>query len=120
IDTSTDSGANWTARESSRNWQSVASSSDGSKLVAVVYSGQIYTSTDSGANWTARGSSTLWISVASSADGSTLVAEVYDGQIYTSSANSTPGTGGYVIGGQSTAIELQYIGNKQFLPLSHE
>jgi len=33
----------WTARESNRSWRSVASSADGSKLVAVVYGGQIYT-----------------------------------------------------------------------------
>ena len=37
-------GATWTARDSSRSWTSVASSADGSKLVAVVNSGQIYTS----------------------------------------------------------------------------
>ena len=37
-------------------WRSVASSADGTKLVAAVYNGQIYTSTDSGMNWTARDS----------------------------------------------------------------
>ena len=74
----------WTARESGRNWQSVASSADGAKLVAVVYNGQIYTSIDSGATWTARESSRVWSSVASSADGTKLVAVVSGGQIYTS------------------------------------
>ena len=38
-------GALWTARDSVRNWVGVASSSDGTKLVASVYGGQIYTST---------------------------------------------------------------------------
>lgn len=33
----------WTARETTRNWFAVAASADGSKLVAVVGSGQIYT-----------------------------------------------------------------------------
>ena len=33
----------WTPRESVRNWASVASSSDGTKLVAVVNNDQIYT-----------------------------------------------------------------------------
>ena len=47
----------WTARESSRSWYSIASSSDGTKLAAVVYGGMIYTSTDSGGTWTARESS---------------------------------------------------------------
>jgi hypothetical protein len=77
-------GATWIPRDSDRNWQSVASSSDGAKLVAVVYGGQIYTSTDSGATWTARDSNRSWQSVASSSDGTKLVAVVFDGQIYTS------------------------------------
>ena len=72
----------------------------------------------------------IWSGVASSADGSKLVACVQDGQIYTSALalapsqstgqNTTVGTGGYLTGGQGTAIELQYIGNNQFFPLSHE
>ena len=33
----------WTPRESVRNWNSVASSSDGTKLVAVTYGSYIYT-----------------------------------------------------------------------------
>ena len=33
----------WTPRESVRSWYSVASSSDGTKLVAVDSNGQIYT-----------------------------------------------------------------------------
>ena len=39
-------GATWTERTSagSRNWGGVASSSDGTNLVAVVYGGYIYTS----------------------------------------------------------------------------
>ena len=75
----------WTPRDSNRNWISVASSSDGTKLVAVAASGgQIYTSTDSGVNWTARESSRDWRSVASSSDGGKLVAVVSGGQIYTS------------------------------------
>jgi hypothetical protein len=121
IYTSTDSGLSWTPRDSSRNWISVASSADGSKLVAAVsVDGQIYTSADSGVNWAATGSGRAWLSVASSADGSKLAAVVSGGQIYTSTANSTAGTAGYLTGGQSTALELQYIGNGQFHPLSHE
>ena len=77
-------GATWTTRETSRNWYAMASSSDGSKLVASVRFGQIYTSTDSGSNWTARENSRDWMAVASSADGSKLVAANYQGQLYTS------------------------------------
>lgn len=62
----------------------VASSDDGSRLVAVVSGGQICTSTDSGASWTAHESNRAWISVASSAEGDKLVAVVDSGQIDTS------------------------------------
>ena len=77
-------GITWTARDAARGWISVASSSDGSKLVAVEIGGAIYTSTDSGVSWTPRGSNGNWISVASSSDGSKLVAAQYPGPIYTS------------------------------------
>jgi hypothetical protein len=79
-----DYSATWTPRESSRNWNCVASSADGTKLVACVWGGQIYMSSDSGTSWTTRASNRQWRSVASSADGIKLVACVWDGQIYTS------------------------------------
>jgi hypothetical protein len=86
IYTSTDSGVSWTPRDSSRDWESVASSGDGAKLVAVVQGGQIYTSADSGVNWavSANSPTLMWNSVASSTDGTKLVAGVMGGQIYTS------------------------------------
>ena len=121
IYTSTDSGVTWAPRDNAQQWYSVASSSDGTKLVAVVKDGQIYTSTDSGGTWSPRDTNRGWYAVASSADGSKLIAVVYGGQIYTSSpASTTPGAAGYLFGGQNTALELQYIGSGQFLPLSHE
>jgi photosystem II stability/assembly factor-like uncharacterized protein len=73
--------SNWTG---SKSWTSVTSSADGSKLVAVAQSDQIYTSTDSGVTWTQRENGRQWQSVASSADGSKLVAGARFGQIYTS------------------------------------
>ena len=84
-------------------------------------SGRFTLSSDSGATWTPRDSSRPWYAAASSGDGAKLAAVVYGGQIYTSgSATTTPGVSGYLLGGQNSAIELQYIGNNQFLPLSHE
>ncbi len=74
----------WSPRAGFQPWVGVASSSDGTKLVAVVSGGQIYTSTDSGVNWTARESNRSWADVASSSDGTKLVAVVSGGQIYTS------------------------------------
>ena len=78
-------GVNWTAQNSgSRFWSSIASSADGTKLVASTRSAQLYTSSDSGVIWTARHISQNWDGVASSADGTKLVAVSNPGQIYTS------------------------------------
>jgi ligand-binding sensor protein len=74
----------FTARDSARTWTDVTSSSDGTKLAAVVNGGQIYTSTDSGVSWTARESNRAWTGIASSSNGTNLVAVVNGGQIYTS------------------------------------
>jgi hypothetical protein len=63
------------------NWQAIASSADGSKLVAVVYwdggtgGGPIYTSANAGTNWTLTSAPIhSWDAVASSADGTELIA----------------------------------------------
>jgi photosystem II stability/assembly factor-like uncharacterized protein len=121
IYTSIDSGISWTqSGSSSSSWRSVASSADGSKVVAVANGGQIYTSKDYGVSWTPCASSQNWQSVASSADASKLVAVVNGGQIYTSIATTTPGTSGYLYGNEGAAIELQYVGNGEWIPVSHE
>ena len=53
----------------------MASSSDGTKLVAVANPGYIYTSSDSGKNWKQRTApQQAWQSVALSSDGTKLVA----------------------------------------------
>src|SRR5262249_49016320 len=64
-------------RDSNRNWSAVASSADGSKLIAAVGDGsfgQLYTSTDFGATWVPRETNRNWSSVASSAGGTRLIA----------------------------------------------
>jgi photosystem II stability/assembly factor-like uncharacterized protein len=71
----------------SRDWRSVTSSADGTKLAAVDYSGYIYTSVDSGVTWTERTGAGLraWTFITSSADGNKLVALPFaSGYIYTS------------------------------------
>jgi len=74
-------------------WSSVASSADGSRLVATAYPGGIYTSADSGNTWTQTSApnNLNWTSVASSADGSHLVATVNSGVggIYVSADSGT-------------------------------
>jgi hypothetical protein len=70
----------------SRNWNSIASSFDGSKLVATVNAGYIYTSTNTGVSWVERTSTGLqnWSGIASSTNGNVLAATVNPGYIYTS------------------------------------
>ena len=96
IYSSGDSGLTWTRTLAPSNyWTSVASSADGTTLLAAAGGrndlGMIYTSTNSGATWTATPApSNNWTSVASSADGARLVAvaalscPLLDGLIYTS------------------------------------
>jgi uncharacterized repeat protein (TIGR02059 family) len=78
----------WTERtgSGSRAWHGIASSNDGTKLAAAVFSGYIYTSTDSGANWTERtgSGSRAWYGITSSPDGTKLAAVALTGYIYTS------------------------------------
>jgi len=82
----------WSPVASSLGWQSITSSSDGTKLAAVVYGNYIYTSTNSGASWTTNSNSSGsrgWLSITSSSDGTKLAAVSYvgggySGYIYTS------------------------------------
>jgi len=74
----------WTPRDSVRSWVGVASSSDGTRLVATDNGGLIYTSSDSGATWVAHAFATDWWGVATSSDGSQIFADVSAGRIYTS------------------------------------
>jgi photosystem II stability/assembly factor-like uncharacterized protein len=81
----------WTqANAPYQGWRAIASSADGTKLVAVALSNGIYTSTNSGVNWTQTSAPSLeWSSVASSADGVNLVAVLSYGGIYTSTNSGT-------------------------------
>ena len=125
---STDFGVTWVQQNSpvSGDLTAVASSADESRLVTTVGGGgpgSIYGSSNSGGTWSqlAGSPSAKWSGIASSADGSTLAAAVYGGYIYVSSQSSTTsGAAGYLTGGQHSAIDLLYVGNGQFLPLSSE
>ena len=78
--TSTNFGETWTKTTAPSNlWMSVASSADGTRLIAVAGAltqrGPIYTSSDSGLTWTSNNvPQTNWTTVAISADGCKLVA----------------------------------------------
>src|SRR5476651_674465 len=86
----------WTQTSAPSNyWASVASSADGSKLVAAVISGSggsIYISTNSGTDWTLTTAPSVgWYSVTSSADGTKLVA-AGNGLIYASTNSGSDWT----------------------------
>ena len=102
IYTSSDSGATWTQRTApQQGWVSLASSSDGTKLVAVG-NDSIYRSSDSGTTWAQTGAQQLWSSVASSSDGTKLVAVVAGDHIYTSSDSGVTWT-------QTTAPQQDWV-----------
>ena len=90
---STDFGVTWSviSGTSGKNWFSIASNIDGTKVAAVDRGGDIWTSTNSGSTWTQRsvGAVRNWESIASSSDGTKLVAVASNGDnngyIYTSS-----------------------------------
>ena len=83
------SNSTWLSPIAIAAWQALASSSDGTKLVGVVYNGGIYASKDSGNTWnSASTASQQWRSIASSADGSRLAAACALG-IYTSTDSGT-------------------------------
>lgn len=80
-------GAEWMARETnfSRTYSAVASSLDGTNLVAASTGGALYISGDAGATWSAAESNRNWADVACSADGSVMAAAVFNGLVYVSS-----------------------------------
>ena len=81
---SRDAGKSWSPVYMVRSWRAIASSGDGSMLVAVEDSSQereggfIHTSADGGSSWTIREGAGCrhWLSVASSSDGQHLAAVV--------------------------------------------
>ena len=91
IHTSSDSGLTWAVTSApAARWMSVASSLDGLKLAAVVWSGGIYVSTDRGGTWTLTSATTQkWSAIASSSDGSRLIAVVFGGGLYSSTNGGT-------------------------------
>lgn len=76
--TSTDGGLNWITQTGAgnKNWNSIASSGDGTKLIACAGKGYIYVSHDSGLTWSENTCCEIkeWISVAMSSAGSKMMA----------------------------------------------
>jgi hypothetical protein len=126
IYTSSNSGVSWnTNNVPLTDWSCLAASADCTRLVAGVSNGVIYASPDFGTTWSALAGSTnqVWSALASSADGSKLAGASNPGtggNIYYSSVSAqfTTSTNSFITGSQGSAVELQYIGNNQFMPVS--
>jgi hypothetical protein len=125
---STDSGATWnlqTGAPTSASWSCVAISADGGRMAAGIANGSIYISVNAGATWTAQNvANEPWTGLAMSAGGTGLAATFggSNGGIdyATASAQSvtTPGVAGGLTGAQGTAVELQYLGGGEWMPVS--
>jgi len=110
---------------------SLAVSSDCTRLVVAVTNGLLYASSNQGASWTTlTAGAQAWSGVWMSPDGSKFAATVsttsaspLNGGIYSCTVSPQPGTvtttsTGSICGGQGAAVELQYLGGNQFMPVS--
>ena len=122
----TNSGAGWgSAPGPFSNLSCLAGSSDLTRLVTGGNGGGIYSSVNFGQNWSLLAGSTnqVWAGLATSADATKLAAGVNTASgglyYYNAGGQYTGGTTNTsIIGSQGSAVELQYIGNNQFMPIS--
>jgi len=129
ISVSTNAGASFSVNipVPSANLSCLAVSSDCTRLVAGVSNGLLYGSANSGANWTSiTTSNQFWSGAWMSEDGSKFAATVSNngstsGGVYNYGVYVVPGTistNSTISGSQGTAVELQCIGNNQWMPVS--
>ena len=96
---SQDFGTTWaSASAPSNHWSAVASSADGSKLLALAFNGPIYVSTNSGKSWATNAVVDYWRSVACSADGTKAVAVAEPGSVYTTTNSGASWSSHFVFG----------------------
>jgi uncharacterized protein YjbI with pentapeptide repeats len=123
-----DSGATWMAESNyvmdpsspngpgTANWTAVASSADGSKLIAIDNGSLFYTSTNSGLTWHANTNAlNSWSCVACSADGTHLIAGTWgdfpytsidSGATWTALTNGIPGDDWYAVASSANGSTL--------------
>jgi hypothetical protein len=108
IFTSSDSGMTWVSNNLAA--AAVASSADGTKLIAAQNYGGIYVSTNSGITWQQTSApNSEWGSIASSADGTKLAAVNY--YIYTSTNSGATWTQTSALGGGWISVASSADGN---------
>jgi hypothetical protein len=129
ISVSTNAGVSYSVSITppSANLSCLAVSGDGTRLVAGVNNGLLYGSANLGATWTSiTTSNQFWSGAWMSGDGSKFAATVSNngstpGGVYTYGVNVLPdtiSTNSTISGSQGTAVELQCVGNNQWLPVS--
>ena len=109
------------------NLSCLAVSGDCNRLVAGTSSGLLYGSANLGTTWSAiTTSNQVWSGAWMSPDGSKFAATVStsggtSGGVYNYAVHAVPGTistNSTISGSQGTAVELQFIGNNQWMPVS--
>ncbi|HEX9046006.1 MAG TPA: hypothetical protein VF988_03180 [Verrucomicrobiae bacterium] len=130
VQISNNSGSTWAnvATAPAAGVTCVGCSSDCTKLVAAVSGGRLYVSSNQGSSWMAVTSANqLWSSVWMSADGSKFAGAINtsgggSGGVFYCDVSAFPNTstisGGAIGGSLGSSVELQYIGNGQFMPVS--
>ena len=127
ISISTNAAASWTPITGPAGTVTcLAVSGDCLRMVAGVNSGLLYCSANQGATWTAVNNTNLfWTGAYMSADGSRFAATAstvggVNGGIYHYKVNVQPGVvcTSSVSGSQDATVDLQYLGNNQFMPIS--
>ncbi len=130
VELSNNGGVSWRTATGlpSSSWYHVACSADANTIYLVANGGGIYASANNGLTWFAEPvPSEHWTSIACSADGSvadaayentTTTGGIYRSMVKAQTASTTTSTSGYLSGGQGDAVELQYIGNGQFMALT--
>lgn len=126
---STDSGITWATQftDVNRGWAGTACSEDGMTMFAIANSNGAYMSKDAGITWITIGPARKYLGASVSLDGSQLFTATNGpgpGYLYIFRladeffASTTEGTGGYLTGSQNSTVEIQYIGNDIFAPLT--
>lgn len=119
--TSTNSGKDWTPRDTpgSRAWVCVASSATGAFLVAMAKDSAIWTSSDFGQSWTGRTSPRpcQWKYVDISSNGNFIVAAAEPGSIYVSSdsGRSWSESAGSIYGKPWNSLSCKTVDCKEIL-----
>jgi hypothetical protein len=127
ITISTNGGANWPISVTAPGTLGcLAASSDCTRLLVGVTTGLLYASANQGKSWTVLTSTNQdWSGAWMSPDGSKFAAAaIYSGTlasgVYSGSVSPLPNTftTNSIIGSKGSAVELQYLGNSQFMPVS--